>query len=297
MDQMASGYERLTRQFVDWAQNEADIRAAMVIGSRARVDHPADEWADLDIVIFATTPQRYIASADWIGNIGETWLTFLERTTDGGWERRVLFADGYDIDFVINAAQQLESVVNTTLPLQWIDVLRRGYRILLDKDGLLAKLQRIPLSETSSFQPPTETDFLNTVHDFWYHAVWTTKHLRRGELWWAKSGCDEHLKMLLRHVLEWHAQAVHGPDHDTWMRGRFLEEWADQRAVQELPHIFAHYDQKDIARALLRTMSLFRWLAVEVAQRLGYSYPEHGEQAATALVKRYLKEITGFDNF
>jgi predicted nucleotidyltransferase len=29
------------------------IRAAVVIGSRARVDHPADEWSDLDVLIFA----------------------------------------------------------------------------------------------------------------------------------------------------------------------------------------------------------------------------------------------------
>jgi hypothetical protein len=25
-----------------------DIRAAFIIGSRARADHPADEWSDLD---------------------------------------------------------------------------------------------------------------------------------------------------------------------------------------------------------------------------------------------------------
>jgi hypothetical protein len=47
--------------------------------------------------------------------------------------------------------------------------------------------------------------------------------------------------------------------------------------------------QEDIARALLMTMDLFRWLAVEVAQQLGYSYHEHGDQSATALVKQYLK--------
>jgi hypothetical protein len=24
------------------------------------------------------------------------------------------------------------------------------------------------------------------VSDFWYHALWSAKHLRQGELWWAK---------------------------------------------------------------------------------------------------------------
>jgi hypothetical protein len=89
-------------------------------------------------------------------------------------------------------------------------------------------------------------------------------------------------------MLEWHAHAVMGSAHDTWMRGRFLEEWADPHAVQALSDVFAHYDPPDIARALLATMRLFHWLATETAGRLGYAYPEAGEQAATALVDRLL---------
>jgi len=34
---------------------------------------------------------------------------------------------------------------------------------------------------------------------------------------------------------------------DTWMSGRFLEEWADARAVAALPEIFAHYAVQWIA--------------------------------------------------
>jgi aminoglycoside 6-adenylyltransferase len=89
-------------------------------------------------------------------------------------------------------------------------------------------------------------------------------------------------------MLEWHARAVNGPGHDTWMRGRFLEEWADPRAVAQLPEVFAHYDRQDIARALRATMALFRRLAVETARRWGYAYPAAGEQFATELVETLL---------
>jgi len=211
MDQIELGYERLIQQFVTWAQTETDIRAAVIIGSRARVDHPADEWSDLDIIVFATNPEHYVASADWVENIGVPWLTFVERTPDGGWERRVLFAGGLDVDFAIDSARSLEGLTTTAIPPDVADIIRRGTRVLLDKDGFLAPLQRVTMPEAVSFQPPTETDFLNVVNDFWYHTVWTAKHLRRGELWWAKSGCDVHLKMLLRQMLEWHARATtHG---------------------------------------------------------------------------------------
>ena len=83
--------------------------------------------------------------------------------------------------------------------------------------------------------PSSEAEYLNIVNDFWFHTVWTAKHLRRGELWWAKSCCDGYLKNLLLRMLEFHARATKGPDFDTWMSGRFLETWADPRAVAALP--------------------------------------------------------------
>ena len=56
---IAEAYERLIERFVQWAQTDDNIRAAIVIGSRARVDHPADEWSDLDILILANDPAPY----------------------------------------------------------------------------------------------------------------------------------------------------------------------------------------------------------------------------------------------
>ena len=289
-DQIALGYERLTQKFVAWAQAEPNIRAAVVIGSRARTNHPADEWADLDIIVFATDIECYTASAGWVENVGVHWLSFVERTPSGGWERRVLFDGGLDVDFALNMAADLAYLAKGPIPPDVTDIIRRGIRVLVDKDGLLVQLGAIDL-HVPPFQPPTETEFLNLVHDFWYHTVWTTKHLRRGEVWWAKSCCDMYMKEMLRRMLEWHARAVQGPEHDTWMRGRFLEEWADPRAVAQLPEVFAQYDRQDIARALRATMELFRWLAVEAAQRWGYDYPAAGEQAATALVETLLTRV------
>jgi hypothetical protein len=51
---------------------------------------------------------------------------------------------------------------------------------------------------------------------------------------------------------------------------------------------FAHYDRDDIARALLATMDLFRWLAAETAEHLDYAYPALADEHATGLVRTYL---------
>jgi aminoglycoside 6-adenylyltransferase len=292
MNQITLSYDQLTQRIATWAHQDPDVRAALVIGSRARTDHPADAWSDLDILLFVRDPDVYVRSADWVAGFGPVWLTFTECTPGGGaWERRVLFEGGLDVDFALNPAQWLEHMAAHGLVPEMADVIRRGVRVLADKDGLAANILQLPLPNVPPFHQPTDSEFLSVVSDFWYHSLWSAKHLRRGELWWAKAGCDWKLKGLLQQLLEWHAHAVQGAQRDTWMRGRFLEEWADPHAVAQLSTVFAHYDRQDIARALWATMELFRWLAIETAQQWQYAYPVASDWAVTNLAGHLLAEI------
>ena len=287
MNSTSVGYPELLEKFTSWAQAEENIRAAFVFGSRARVDRPADEWSDLDLLFLAEKPQIYMEATDWLLHIGKPWLSFLERTPDGSFERRVLFEGGLDVDFVPASNAVFRQQLTEGLPAMVVDILRRGFRLLIDKDGLAEQLTAVQAQESTPI-PSNEAAYLNIVDDFWFHTVWTAKHLRRGELWWAKSCCDSYLKNLLLRMLELHARATQGPDFDTWMRGRFLEAWADPRAVAALPQIYAHYEEQDIWRALLATMELFRWLAIETADMLSYAYPTQGDQSCTGLVQQLL---------
>jgi len=313
MNQTASAYEQLIDRFIAWAQTQPDIRAAVIVGSQARANRPADEWSDLDIVVFATDPERYLSRTDWLENIGNPCLTFLEATATGDeMERRVLFEDGLDVDFAFFPVIRVRRLVYFLrirecfpqllhlLPKEkvrqitqgvadFFDVVRRGVRVLLDKEGM-ADLLTLVTGEAPSSRPPTQNEFLEVINDFWYHAVWTVKKLRRGELWTAKFSLDSYMKWrcILR-MMEWHAHATNGWNYDTWHGGRFLEQWADPRAVEGLQDAFAHYDEDDIRRALLATMDLFRWLAVETAEKLSYPYPTLADEQATELVGKLLR--------
>lgn len=278
-------YEEIVARFTAWAQAEDNVRAAFVIGSRARTDHPADDWSDLDVIILARDPQRYLTDIDWIRTIGDPWITFLEMTPDGqGFEHRVLFAGGLDVDFIPESNERFRAYLRDGFSDLDAGLLLRGIRLLVDKDNLAPALHAARPSPTATPHPhPDAFAFRNAVNDFWYHTVWTAKKLRRGELWVAKSCCDGYLKNLLLRILEWHAQATL-PATETWMRGRFLEEWADPRALAEMKEIFAHYDKDDVWRALEATMHLFRWLAQETAAHLGYPYPATADRRAADIV-------------
>jgi aminoglycoside 6-adenylyltransferase len=160
----------------------------------------------------------------------------------------------------------------------------------VDKDGFAPRFadvtQQVENQPTSPL--PTEQKFLSLWNDFFYHAIWSAKKLRRGELWTAKSCIDNYMKWQLLEAIAWHAKVKHGAGYDTWHNGRFLEKWADPRAVAGLRIAFGHYDDADVRRALLATLDLFRWLAREIAEGQGFSYPSEADQRITEWIKQCL---------
>jgi aminoglycoside 6-adenylyltransferase len=287
MGQTPTSMSELLDRIVVWMKTNSDIRGALLIGSRARVDRPADEWSDLDLVIIAAEPDRYLDSADWLETIGTPWVTFVEGTIARTRERRVLFEGALDVDFNFFTRERFQQVFRDgSVPPS---VLHRGARVLVDKDGIIPPLSP-PSAAAPAVEPPSEAEFLAIVNEFWYRAVWATKKLRRGELYIAVRQCNGDLKGLVRAMLERHSRATHRWEYDTWHDGRFLEKWADPRALAALRDAYACYDAEDCRRALLATMDLFRWVAMETAERLGFSYPAIGDERATAWVKNCLAE-------
>jgi molybdopterin-guanine dinucleotide biosynthesis protein A len=248
----------------DWALGRPDIRAAFVVGSRARTVTPADRWSDLDIVLVVDDPEPYAQSAAWVSEFGTPVLTFLEETPVGQRERRVLYETGEDVDiplFPLSALEQLEQSGAAN------ELLGRGYRLLVDEIGVDERLRN--LAERGSAPAlPTQADFDQLAADFWYHALWAAKKLRRGEVFTAIGCLDGYLKGRLVTLFEWHARAI-DPSVDTWHEGRFLERWADPGALSALEKAFAHYDVRDVARALWETVDLFQAVEEETARRLG----------------------------
>ena len=253
----------LTASVADWAREREDVRGALVVGSQTRTEAPADRWSDLDIVLFVDDPQRLAADESWVASFGTPVLTFLEATAfGGGVERRVLYETGEDVDFPLleaSAWRELGSSPEARV------LLARGYRVLHDELGLeeLAELAPPPADAT-----PDSAALKELSSDFWYHALWTAKKLRRGEIFTAIDCLDGYLKWRLLTLLRWHARSV-DPSVETWHGGRFLERWADPGALAALERAYAHYDLRDVARALWETIDLFQGLEEEVAGRLG----------------------------
>ena len=257
--------ELMTAAVADWAREREDVRALLVVGSQARANVPADRWSDLDVVLIVDDPEPYAEHPSWIREFGQPVLTFLEDTPVGQRERRVLYESGEDVDFPLFSVTALELLEQSENAAH---LLARGYRVLIDRIALAERLARVAAASEQP-PPPTQRDFTQLASDFWYHALWAAKKLRRGEVFTAKGCLDGYMKARLVTLLEWHARAI-DPSVDTWHDGRFLERWADPGALAALEKAFAHYDVRDVARALWQTIDLWQGLEEETASRLGF---------------------------
>jgi aminoglycoside 6-adenylyltransferase len=255
----------LAVRIADWARERTDVRAAVVVGSQARAETAADRWSDLDVILVVEEPNAYLDDLSWVMAFGAPLLTFIEPTAVGNErELRVLFETGEDLDLPLIPMSRLDLLTEDE---EIAEVLGRGYRVLVDDIGLEERLRAASLGPLRR-REPTQRDLRELASDFWYHALWAAKKLRRGEVFVATECLDGYLKARLVRLLEWHARAV-DPTVDTWHGGRFLERWGDPGALVALEFAYARYSLPDAARALWVTVDLWQGLEEETAKRLG----------------------------
>ena len=263
--------DQFLERIVAWARGQPAIRAALLTGSTAR-DPGGDGLGDLDIAIFATDITRYTASDDWMAALGAVWL-YLPLANDpaaGRYPTRlVIFAGGQKVDFTFSPVEALARIA-AARPLD--DLYNRGYRVLLDKDGLTAGLPP-PTGRPAPAAPPTEASFLALVNEFWFEAYHVPTYLARDELWLAKRR-DWALKELLLRMLEWAMRSQYGWDYDTRYLGKDVRQWLDPDLYAALPACFGRLDRRDSWGAYFATAALFHRTAQGTARRLGYPYPD-----------------------
>jgi len=277
--------EGIESAYTAWAQANDDVRAAFVVGSRARVDHPADAWADLDIIMFARNADRYHETIDWIRAFAPVWIALSGRTAGGDPERLVLFQGGLQVDFVFHPDAHLAGLPQFLASGPLPDDIVRGTRVLVDKEGVLTQLP--PPGQPATPQPPDPAAFRRALDGFWFAAVYAAKQLRRGELWPFQNASSGMTGDLLQ-MVAWHACALSGGDCDTWHGGKFVAEWAGDGVYDDLQGVFARLEVEDGRRAMHVRMALFSRLAREVATQLGLPYPSELEQQITATVNRII---------
>jgi aminoglycoside 6-adenylyltransferase len=291
MNDHIARFAALIERFVSWASGRPDIEGAIIVGSRARTAQPADEWSDLDIVMFADHPPVLLEDQSWGSLLGDWEISFREPTAVGIWEeRRLLFADGCDVDISILPSRLLDELElkgeESVLFQQAANVVARGYRLLLDRNGRIAPaIERMASSTHPSRTPPSQAELDQVLSDFWYHCPWTARKLRRGELAVAHECLEGNQRSLVIRLLHWHAAR----DGHTWHGTRYLENAMKGDIREHYARTFALHTADDIARGLREMMDLVDRVGNEIAEAYGLSVSPTPHEAA----RRWTDTILG----
>ena len=275
-------YYRIINHMLELAKSDPDCKAIVSIGSSTRETLAADEYSDLDVIIATEHTEKWL-QGDYPDRLGNLKISFVEPTLGGGQERRVLYEGALDVDMILFTPRQFETAIMEGVA-GW--VMNRGYRVLYD-DMDCTELLKQHISHTIAHPDLSEKEFLNLVNDFFFHTVWASKKILRGELWSAKMCIDAYLKNYLLKIMEMYCTSKY--QADVWHDGRFLDRWAEKEILESLKTCFAHYEREDMVAALVSTKELFSKLAYEAAERKGYSYPKEAEDYAGMLLHEYFQ--------
>lgn len=268
------------QQVVLLAEGRSDIQAVLLVGSRAREDHAADEWSDVDLILFADDIEVYVSQDGWLASFGEVLASVFERHQSGDVEWLVLFADGLKMDFYFTPGAEVLTAVITRA--SYHSVIRRGASLLYARPG--TDIQLPGFGSVGAVQPE-ESEYLALVQAMLINGHKMAKLMRRSDGVRARLVLETMLRPALLTMIAWQAQALFGPERDTWYNGRFLEEWADPRVLAALPTTCGGCTPDEMWRSLFGTLILFRWLAEETAVQWQYGFPDKAADQVMAWIR------------
>jgi aminoglycoside 6-adenylyltransferase len=270
------------KRLVAWAETQPSVRALILTSSRARADETADELSDYDVIVAVVDADTFLRDGGYalayarpLARWGDEHEVLGLRTTFRG----VVYEDGTKIDFTIWPAELLARVAEEeTLP-EDLDV---GYRVLMDKDGHAASWK--PPTYRAHVPPrPTPDAYRALVEEFWWTSTYVAKSLWRGEVVFAKVVLDYYMKLgVLRRFLEWRIEIEHGWNVRPGVLGRGLERLLPPDLVEALHGTYVGAGIDENWDALFATAELFRRVAIEVGDALGYEYPQEVDDGVTA---------------
>ena len=278
----------VTRRLIRWADGKASIRAVLLTSTRANPQAPVDALSDYDVVLVVEDIRPFFEDRSWLADFGDVLVAYWDPVypdPDHNIEQTgsvVQYADGLHIDFRLWPVALARRIAEGSRLPDDLDV---GYVVLVDKDNLFDGMS--PPTHTA-YVPgrPDEDTYLKLVSDFFSTAPDVAKCLWRDELLPAKWCLDYDMKHVhLRPMLEWRMEIDHEWPLPVGNLGKGLKRRLPSDIWREVEETYTGAGIEDNWEALLQTMALFRRVATEVADDLGYDYPLNLDRRVTAYVR------------
>ena len=281
--------DEVFEKLIQWAEQRSSIRAMLLTSTRAVPGATVDFLSDYDVILIVEDIHPFYENRSWLEDFGEVLVVYWDpifpdpEYGNGKTANVTQYADGLKIDFTLWPVELLQKIVRAPALQAELDA---GYRVLLDKDNLTAGMKP-PTYQAYVPTRPTKEAYQLLINDFFTDVPYMGKCLLRGELLPAKWCLDYDMKHVhLRPMLEWRMGVEYNWSVPTGSLGKGLKKKLPLKIWHQLEDTYAGASTHENWEALFRTITLFREVAMEVGEGLGYEYPLELDQRVTAFVQR-----------
>lgn len=279
----------ILRELIRWAEQRDSIRAVLLTGSRANPRAKLDVFSDYDVVLVVRDIRPFFEDRSWLQDFARVLVVYRDPIHAAPGYDCEMFAyvtqyeDGLKIDFTLWPAELLRRIAEDEALPPYLD---DGYEVLLDKAHLTERL-KAPTYSAYIPSPPTEESYQAVVETFFSDAPYVAKNLWRDELMPAKYSMDTVMKhKYLRQMLEWRMEIDHEWSVKTGTLGKGLKRRLPPKIWAELEGTYVGAGREENWEALFKTIDLFRKVAIEVGDYLGYAYPQQLHQRVVGYLWR-----------
>jgi aminoglycoside 6-adenylyltransferase len=264
------------------AEQDDNIRAVIMNGSRVHPNAKKDPFQDFDIVYLVRQVDPYKRNKEFIRLFGEMMILQTPEDmidppaeNDGHYTYLMQFMDGNRIDLSFYSLETIQSNISDSLTV-----------VLLDKDHLIPELP-LPTDRDYLPKPPTAKLFDDCCNEFWWVSVYVAKGLWRDELTYTKHMLDVYVREQLMKMLTWYYGIQTDFQKSPGKMGKYFKECLEPEIWRQLESTYADSESENIWDSLFAMCDLFRQTAKYVANHFGFSYPEQDDKKVT----KYLQHI------
>jgi aminoglycoside 6-adenylyltransferase len=282
--------EEAIQRLVEWAEKQEAIRAILLTSTLTNPNAPVDIFSDYDVILAVEDIHPYFDDDAWLGDFGKVLVYYKDPIQlQDGFETFAYitqYEDGTKIDYTLVQLGWLPWVAAQPELPPFLDI---GYITLLDKDGLATGLKP-PTYSAYIPNPPSEEEYRLVIQLFFHEATYVAKHLWRDDLIPAKYNLDTMMKFeFLRKMLEWRMEINHGWAVKTGAYGKGLKKRLPSDLWLEFEKTYVGAGLEENWEALFRTIDLFRKVASEVGDHLGYAYPQELDRRSMEYFRKVKK--------
>lgn len=271
-------------RLLTYAAQDERVRAVYMDGSRTDPSVPPDPYQDYDVVFVVTDPAPYIADPDWIRVFGDVAMVQEPDKPDFGWGDDCDLAHGYAWLIIFQNGIRIDlGLQSTTIASARFteDALRL---ILLDKDDLLPAAPE-PSNVGFWATPPTEGTYLGCCNEFWWCLNNVAKAVVREQYPAAITHLQDPVRGELLNMLGWYAGGLHGWQVTVGKQGKFLRDVLPAADYALLLETFPRADAGSLWTAIEAITTLFRRVALMVAEERDYRYPQQWDAGMTSYLQ------------